>query len=68
MHHTRDPKNVVEYLAARSLPAETASEIWTEDYAEVFAHLFGPPVERWRAPTPRPSAAALADLKARFFS
>ena len=68
MHHTREPTFVREWLAARNLPAETPAEVWTEDYAEVFAALFGPRQERWRAPTPRPSPEALAVLKARFFS
>ena len=69
MHHTREPAfAAAEWLAARKLPAETASEIWTEDYAEVFAALFSPPADHWRAPTPRPSAQDLQALKGRFFS
>ena len=69
MHHTREPAfAVADWLAARGLPPGTPSEIWTEDYAEVFAALFSPPNDAWRAPTPRPSAQALAELKARFFS
>ena len=68
MHHTREPAFVSDYLAARNLPADPQSEIWTEDYAEVFAALFSPPADHWRAPTPRPSAEALAALKGRFFS
>ena len=68
MHHTREPAFVREYLAARNLTADPQSEVWTEDYAEVFAALFSPPADHWRAPTPRPSADALAALKGRFFS
>lgn len=68
MHHTREPTFVAQWLQARNLPPDTPSEVWTEDYAEVFAALFGPPNDRWRAPTPRPGAEALAGLKARFFS
>ena len=69
MHHTREPSfAVADWLAARGLPEATPSEVWTEDYAEVFAVLFGPPGDAWRAPTPRPSPEALATLKARFFS
>ena len=68
MHHTREPTFVPEWLAARSLPLATPDEVWTEDYAEVFAALFSPPSDRWRAPTARPSPEALADLRARFFS
>jgi hypothetical protein len=67
MHHTRDPRFVAEWLSVRGLPAGTPEEIWTEDYAEVFAALFAPPSERWRAPTSRPSAEDLVRLKSRFF-
>lgn len=69
MHHTREPSfGAAEWLAARGLPAATPTEVWTEDYAEVFATLFSPPNDAWRAPTPRPAPEALAALKARFFS
>ena len=69
MHHTREPAfAAADWLTARNLPGETASEIWTEDYAEVFAALFSPPADHWRAPTPRPSAQDLLALKGRFFS
>ena len=68
MHHTREPTFAAEWLATRNLPPTTPPEVWTEDYAEVFAALFSPPSDRWRAPTPRPSPEALADLRARFFS
>ena len=69
MHHTREPAfSVAEYLAARGLPATTPNEVWTEDYAEVFAALFSPPTDAWRAPTPRPTPEALAALRARFFA
>ncbi|MDQ6948101.1 MAG: hypothetical protein M3256_17990 [Actinomycetota bacterium] len=68
MRHTREPTFVPEWLAARGLPPDTPSSVWTEDYAETFAALFGPPNDSWRAPTPRPDAAALAGLKAQFFS
>jgi hypothetical protein len=67
MHHTREPAFAAEWLRARNLPEQTPAEVWTEDYAEVFAALFSPPADRWRAPTPRPSPGALADLRARFF-
>jgi hypothetical protein len=67
MHHTRDPRFVPEWLSARGLAPGTQDEIWTEDYAEVFAALFAPPSELWRAPTPRPKTNDLAALKARFF-
>lgn len=69
MHHTREPSFPArEWLAARGLPETTPGEVWTEDYAEVFAALFGPPGDTWRAPTPRPTPEALAALEARFFS
>jgi hypothetical protein len=69
MHHTREPSfTASDWLAARGLPATTPVEVWVEDYAEVFAALFGPPSDSWRAPTPRPTPEALAALKARFFS
>jgi hypothetical protein len=68
MRHTREPTFVPAYLAARGLPADTPSAVWTEDYAEVFAALFSPPSNLWRAPTPRPDADALGALKVRFFS
>ncbi|HUR23069.1 MAG TPA: hypothetical protein VMZ73_04280 [Acidimicrobiales bacterium] len=69
MHHTRVPAfAVADWLAARGLPASTPTEVWTEDYAEVFAALFSPPNDAWRAPTPRPTPDALAALKARFFA
>jgi hypothetical protein len=68
MTHTRDPTFVPQYLQARGLPADTPSEVWTEDYAEVFATLFGPPVDGWRATTTRPAPAALAALEAQFFT
>jgi len=68
MRHTREPAFVPDYLAARSLPPDTPSAVWTEDYAETFAALFSPPVAQWRAPTARPAAEALASLRARFFS
>lgn len=70
MHHTREPAAglVADWLAARSLSPTTSDEVWAEDYAEVFAALFSPPSDTWRAPTARPSPEALADLKARFFS
>jgi len=67
MHHARDPRFVPDWLAERGLPPGTPSEIWTEDYAEVFAALFGPPSATWRTSTPRPSADALEKLKSRFF-
>lgn len=68
MRHTRDPRFVPEWLAARGLPPGTPDDIWTEDYAEVFAALFAPPSPRWRAPTTRPTEADLVMLKARFFA
>jgi hypothetical protein len=68
MHHTREPDFVAAWLQARGLPADTPSEVWTEDYAEAFAAVFSPPSDQWRAPTPRPSPEALAALEAHFFS
>ena len=69
MHHTREPSFAIpDWLAARGLPPGTPDEVWTEDYAEVFAALFSPPSDAWRAPTPRPTPEALAALKTRFFS
>lgn len=67
MTHTRDFAQVPQWLAARGLPANTPWEVWTEDYAEVFAALFGPPVDGWHAPTTKPAPAALAALEAQFF-
>ena len=67
MHHTREPTFVAEWLSARNLPPDTPSEVWAEDYAEVFAALFSPPAAHWRAPTPRPGPEALVALKSRFF-
>jgi len=68
MHHTREPDFVGDWLRARDLPADTPPDVWTEDYAEVFAALFSPPSDSWRAPTARPTAAALTTLRARFFA
>lgn len=68
MHHTRDARFVPEWLAARGLAPGTPDEIWTEDYAEVFAALFAPPSDRWRAPTTRPTPSELVTLRARFFA
>jgi hypothetical protein len=68
MHHTREATFVLQWLAARGLPPDTPTQVWTEDYAEVFAALFSPPSDLWRAPTPRPTPEALAALKADFFS
>lgn len=68
MQLTRDPAFIPQWLAARNLPPDTRSEVWTEDFAEVFAALFSPPADHWRAPTPRPSADALVALKGAFFS
>lgn len=68
MRQTREPAFGPDWLAARGLPPDTPWQVWSEDYAEVFAALFAPPVEAWRAPTTRPDAAALAALKARFFA
>lgn len=69
MHHTREPAfAIADWLEARGLPATTPSEVWTEDYAEVFAALFSPPNDTWRAPTSRPTPEILAALEARFFS
>lgn len=68
MHHTREPTFGPEWLAARNLPPDTPPDVWIEDYAEVFAALFSPPSDRWRAPTSRPSADELVALKAQFFS
>ena len=67
MHHTREFLRVTEWLRARNLPAGTPVEVWTEDYAEVFARLFGPPSERWRAPTTPPDPGDLARLRPQFF-
>lgn len=68
MRHTREATFAPLWLAARSLPPDTSSPVWTEDYAEVFAALFAPPTDRWAAPTPRPSREALDSLRAQFFS
>jgi hypothetical protein len=67
MVHTREATFGPQWLQARGLPADTPPEVWTEDYAEVFATLYGPPVEGWQAPTTRPDAATLARLEAQFF-
>jgi len=67
MRHTREATFGPEWLAARKLPSDTPSAVWTEDYAEVFADLFGPPFDHWQAPTPRPDAQALGQLRAQFF-
>jgi hypothetical protein len=69
MHHTREPSfPAADWLGARGLPPATPAEVWTEDYAEVFAALFAPASDAWRAPTPRPTPEALAELRTRFFS
>jgi hypothetical protein len=68
MRHTREPTFVPAWLAARGLPADTPSTVWTEDYAEVFAALFSPPSDLWRAPTSRPTADTLGALRAQFFA
>lgn len=66
MVHTREPTFAAEWLQARNLPADTDSSIWVEDYAEVFAALYGPPGD-WRAPTLPPTSSELQDLRSRFF-
>ncbi len=68
MRHTRTATFGPQWLQARGLPDGTPPSIWTEDYAEVFATLFGPPVDGWQAPTQRPSPEALAALKDQFFT
>lgn len=67
MHHTREFLRLPEWLRARNLPADAPVELWSEDYAEVFARLFGPPSEKWRAPTSPPDPEALAGLRSQFF-
>lgn len=68
MHHTRDANDLDEdWLRARGLAPDTSSSAWTEDYAEVFAALFGPDFDDWRAPTSRPSPEDLEELRRRFF-
>ena len=67
MHHTREPSFASEWLQARKLPPDTDWTIWVEDYAEVFAKIFGPTFPDWRAPTLPPTPAELASLRARFF-
>ena len=66
MRHTREPTFAAEWLQARRLPADTDWRIWVEDYAEVFAALYGPKSD-WRAPTPPPSPAELEALRSGFF-
>ncbi len=68
MHHTRDFTREPEWLQARGLAPDLHWTVWTEDYAEVFAALYGPPTDRWRATTAPPSPADLADLERRFFA
>jgi hypothetical protein len=68
MHHTREPTFVPQWLAARGLAPGTPDTIWTEDYAEVFAALYGPAVEGWQAATVRPSPEGLAALEKQFFA
>lgn|GEM_PF-4369793 len=68
MHHTRNADFGPRWLQARGLAPELPWTVWTEDYAEVFAALYGPPVEGWQAPTTRPSPGALAALAAQFFT
>lgn len=67
MHHTREARFGPQWLEARGLAADTPATVWTEDYAEVFATLYGPPVDGWQAPTTRPSPSALAKLESQFF-
>lgn len=67
MHHTREPSFVPDWLKARNLAPDTDWTLWVEDYAEIFARIFGPPSPDWRAPTVPPTAAELASLRARFF-
>jgi hypothetical protein len=68
MHHTREADFAGAWLVARNLPADTPSTVWVEDYAEAFAHVFGPADAGWYAPTPRPSPSALMALKDGFFA
>ena len=68
MHLTREPAVAAAWLAARGLPPGTPDTVWVEDYAEVFATLFGPPSPGWRAATTRPRADDLPGLRARFFA
>ena len=66
MRHTREPDFGAEWLGARHLAGTTDWQTWVEDYAEVFAALYGPKSD-WRAPTPRPSPTELDALRSRFF-
>jgi hypothetical protein len=68
MHHTREPAFLPRWLAARGLAPDTPDAVWTEDYAEVFAALYGPPVDGWQAVTSRPSPEVLAALERQFFT
>ncbi|MDQ4088936.1 MAG: hypothetical protein M3163_01295 [Actinomycetota bacterium] len=67
MHHTREPSFTGGWLQARNLAPDTDWTIWVEDYAEVFARIFGPPFPDWRATTVPPTPAELESLRTRFF-
>jgi hypothetical protein len=68
MTHTRVATFGLKWMQARGLPPDSPPGVWTEDYAEVFAALYGPPVDGWEAPTTRPSPAELAALELQFFA
>ncbi len=67
MYLTRTASDGPAWVQARGLPHDTPAEIWVEDYAEVFAAVYGPDLQDWQGAGSRPSPAELRDLATRFF-
>ena len=67
MYLTRTAGDGPAWLRARHLPADTPASEWVEDYAEVFAAVYGPDLHDWQGLGTRPSPGELQSLAAQFF-
>lgn len=67
MYLTRTASDGPAWVSARGLPADTPASTWVEDYAEVFAAVYGPDLHDWQGAGSRPSPAELQRLAAQFF-
>jgi hypothetical protein len=67
MYLTRTASDGPAWIKARGLAADTPATTWVEDYAEVFAAVYGPDLHDWQGVGSRPSPAELAQLAAQFF-
>ena len=67
MYLTRTASAGPAWLRARGLAPDTPATEWVEDYAEVFAAVYGPDLRDWQGMGARPGPAALQDLASQFF-